>query len=821
MIDAIRQDLRYAGRTFRRSPGFVALAILTMAIGVGANAAIFTIVNAVLLRPLPFPDPDRLVLVSQTNRQTKVSSHDAAPANFLDWRARNRSFAGMAAMRDAAFTLASGDHPERVGGAIVSASIFDVLGVTPAIGRGFQPTDEQPGAPRVVVLSDALWRERFGGRADVLGLVIHLNDEPYTIVGVQRPGIDYPDRAKLWVPPHWAAPDDPLAASADPSGQRSHAYLWVLGRIKPGLTRQQAQADMDAVAATLERDYPNDDLNVGIGMVSLHDELVGDVRPTLVMLFGAVGVLLLIATANVSGLLLARATARHQEIAVRIALGATRGRIVGQLLTESVLLAVAGGGCGVLLAMWMVGPLVALNPGGLGVAEKVHVDATVLLFGLAISTAAGLVFGLAPARQSLRTDVHDALKQSARGGSGTGQRRVRAALVMGEMALSLVLLVAAGLTIRSFVRLQHVPTGFDTDRILTLSVGLPGARYARPLQKADFWERAIASLREIPGVQVVGATSRLPLSGGDSTRGILIDGQAPTPPASADYRTASPAYFRALGIHLVRGRVFAEDDRENRPLVTVISESMARRYWPNVDPIGHHVSIDATKPITIVGVVGDVHHASLEAATQPTFYVPYRQDPWPSMTFVLRAAGPAEASSDDRGATVSRRAGLQASVREAIWGVDKDQPVGALIAMDQRLSGSLARRRFSVTLLLGFGCLAVALAAIGLYGVLAFIVAQRRREIGVRMALGARKRDVVADVMGHGLRLAAAGVAIGLVLALAATRVMTTLLYGTSPTDVATFASVAALLIVVAAAASALPALRASRVDPLIALRDE
>jgi putative ABC transport system permease protein len=804
MIDRLRQDIRYAGRTFRRSPGFAALAMLTIAIGVGANAAIFTIINAVLIKPLPFAEPDRLVLVSQQDRQTKQGFEDASPANFLDWRARNHSFAGLAAQRDAPFVLSAGDHPERLNGAIVTANFFDVLGVAPAIGRGFQARDEGTGAPRAVVLSNGLWRQRFGGRLEVIGQTVRLNDEIHTIVGVMPPGITYPDQAQLWVPPHWAVPDDPLAAGQDPSTQRDHNYFEVLGRIKSSLTTAQAQADMDAVALTLERDYPIIDKNVGVGFMPLRESLVGEVRPALLILFASVGLLLLIATANVSGLLIARATARHQEMAVRVALGATPGRLVGQLLTESVLLAVAGGACGIMLAMWLIEPLVALSPFPLG---HVQVDTNVLVFGFAVSTAAGLLFGLAPARQSMRTNVHEDLKQSARGASGAGQRRVRAALVVSEIALSLVLLVAAGLTIRSFVRLQHVPTGFDSDHVLTLAINLPQARYPMPQQKADFWERTLASLAEVPGIDLVGATSRLPLSGGNSTRGLQIDGHKTTPPAGGDYRTASPEYFRALSIPLIRGRVFRDDDREGRELVVVLSASMAQRYWPNTDPIGRHISVDGVHQIAIVGVVGDVHHASLAAHPRPTFYVPYRQDPWPAMTFALRtAAAPAT---------------LTGSVREAIWRVDKDQPIGTVLTMDQRLSNSLSWQRFNVTLFVVFGAIAMTLAAIGLYGVLAFIVAQRRREIGVRMALGATARDVITDVMGQGMRLAVVGVVVGLALSAGATRLLRTLLFGTSPTDVATFASVAALLILIAAVASALPALRASRVDPLVALRDD
>jgi predicted permease len=806
VTDTLRQDVRYALRTFVRNPGFALLAILTIAIGVGANTAIFSIVNEVLLRPLPFEHPDALVLVSHSNRQTRQNLGNGSPANFLDWRKRSRSFTGLAAYRGAAFTLASTDRPEPVRGALVNANFFDVLGVPPTHGRTFRSDDEGPGAPRVAVLSDGFWRQRFAGRRDIVGQTVRLNDEPHAIIGIMPPGIDFPDDAQLWTPPHWFVPDDPLAAAADPAPQRGHGYLLVLGRIKPGLTRAQVQADMDTVAAGLERDYPDANQNTGVAIRSLHDELVGDVRPTLIMLFTAVGVLLLIATTNVSGLLIARATARHQEMALRVAIGATRKRILGQLLTESVLLAVIGGACGVLLAMWMVTPLAALSPADLGISGEVRIDAMVLLFALGVSTLAGLGFGLAPARQLMDVSIHDDLKQGARGGSSPRQRRTRATLVAAEIALSLVLLVSAGLTIKSFILLQRVPTGFDTDHVLTLNVSLPQTRYPASAQKADFWQRAVESLRTVPGVDAVGATSRLPLSGGNSTRGLTIDGKELTPAAEADYRTASPDYFLALGIPILRGRGFREDDREHRPLVGVISASMAKRYWPNVDPIGHQLAIDDPL-ITIVGVVGDVHHASLEATPRPTLYVPYRQDAWPSMTFALR--------------TTAAPATLAASVRQAIWQVDKDQPVGTVRTMDEQLSRSLSRRRFGVTLLTAFGVIAVALAAIGLYGVLAFIVAQRRREIGVRMALGAQPRDVVADVLGQGLRLALLGVGIGIALALAATRLINSLLFGTSPTDVATFAAVATLLIVVAIAASLVPALRASRVDPLVALRDE
>ena len=809
MIERLSQDLRYATRTFRRAPGFLLLTVLTIGIGVGANAAIFSIVNAVLLRPLPFGRPHELVLLTDSDRRTRQSNGDATPANFLDWRVRQHTLTALAGFRQATFALSGGDRPESVAGSIVNANFFDVLDVKPTLGRTFGPGDEGAGAPRVAVLSDGLWRQRFGSSAAAIGQTLRINDEPHVIVGVMPPEIDYPDKSRAWIPSHWRVPDDPLAARTDPSGQRNHGYFSVVGRVKPGQTIEGAQADLDAVAGSIERDFPATNQFQGVQLTPLRTDLVSDVRQTVLLLFAAVALLLLIATANVSGLLLARAAARHQEMAVRIALGASRARIVAQLLTESLVLAVLGGATGVILAMWLIGPLVAMSPADLGVAGTVTVDRTVLLFGLAVSTFAGLLFGLAPALQLARQDVHGDLKQGARGGVSVGQRRLRAVLVAGEIALSLVLLVGAGLTIRSFAKVQQQPPGFNPDRVLTFGLSLPSARYPTPQQKAEFWQRAIAAVREIPGVEVAGATSRLPLLPGNSTRGLTIRDLPPNAQASAHYRTASPDYFRAMGIPLLRGRVFEEADREGRPLVAVISAAAARRFWPNRDPLGERFSINDPE-ITIVGVVGDVRAAALDAAPQPTVYVPYRQDPWPSMVFTLRF-----------GALDAVDAGIHTSIRAAISGVDKDQPIGAILTMDEQMSKSLTRRRFSVTLLSAFGAIAAALAAIGLYGVLAFIVAQRRREIGVRMALGAQPRDVIADVMGHGLRLAAIGVVIGIAMALAGTRLLRSLLFGTSPTDALTFAAVATLLVIVAAAASLVPALRASRVDPLIALRDE
>ena len=806
-MGTVLQDLKYALRTFRRAPAFTFIALITIAVGIGANASIFSIVDAVLLRPLPYPHADELVLVSQTNRRTKQHLSDATPANFLDWRVRSRSFAGLAAFRDASIITSAADHPERVAGAMVTANFFDVLQVRPTLGRSFVDADERHGAPRVAILGDGFWHRRFGGRADVIGQTVRLDEEPTTIIGVMPPGIDYPDGVDIWVSPHWHVPDDPqLGPDKDPAPQRTHGYFFVLARLKPGVGLKAAQADMDAVSRGLEHDYPDDLQDVGAAVDPLRSDLIGNIRPTVLVLFAAVALLLLIATANVSGLLIARATTRRAEIALRVALGATRGRIIAQLLTESVLLAAAGGACGILLALWLVGPLVALSPDSLTVAGDVRVDTTVLWFTLAVSLAAGIVFGLAPARQLAGGDVQDDLRHAIRGAGSGGQKRLRGALVVAELALSLVLLVAAGLTVRSFIRLQHVSTGFDVENIVTVRLNPPPVRYPTPRQRADFYEEIVSALRAIPGVQLAGATSRLPLTGGNSSRGLTIPGIPATVPTGADYRTASPEYFKTMGIPLLRGRVFTAQDREDRQLVAVISASLAERFWPNRDPIGLQFSIN-DPPITIVGVVGDVHYASLDSPVVPTVYVPYRQDPFPFMTAVVRSPAP--------------YASLASAIRNAVWSVDGDQPVGEIKTMDAQLSNSLSRRRFGVTLLTAFGSIAVVLAAIGLYGVLAFIVAQRRREIGVRMALGASRGAVVSDVLGHGLKLAVLGVGCGLLLSLGLTRAIQSLLYGTSATDVMTFAGVSALLVTVAAFASLAPALRASRVDPITALRED
>jgi putative ABC transport system permease protein len=806
MLESLTRDVRYAIRMLLRAPGFSIVAILTIAVGVGATAGVFSVVNAVLLRPLPFDRPDDLVLVSQQDRRTRMGVGDASPANFLDWRTRNRTLAGMAAMRGASLAFSAGDRPEQVAASIVSANFFDVLGVRASLGRTFQAGDEGPGAARVAILSHEFWRQRFGDRADAVGQVVRIGDEPHTIVGVLPSGLDYPERSQIWIPPHWSVPDDPLVPNEDPKGQRGHGYIRVLARVKPDTSRAAVQADLDAVAAALEREYPAPNANVGIGLVSLRDDLVGDVRPGILMLFAAVGLLLVLATANVAGLLVARATGRQQEMAIRAALGASRPRIVRQLTIESLLLSTVGGAAGVLLAMWIVGPVVYMSPASVLLLQDAVIDARVLVFALLASTSAGILFGLAPVRHVLKLNVHEGLKQTARGSAGPRQRRLRAALAVTQIALSLVLLVSAGLTIKSLIRLQQVPPGFDPSHVLTVRINLPQPRYPAPERRAMFWNAALGKIREIPGVETAGATSRLPLIAGNSSRSLLIDARTP---ATADYRAVTPDYFRAIGIPLLQGRTFEDSDGGRRPPVAVISTSMAAQFWPKGDAVGQHITLGGNPsdpPMTVIGVVGDIRHASLEIAPAATLYAPYRQDPWASMTFAIRTHGDPEAVAE--------------AAREAIWQIDKDQPIRSVATMDDLLASSLAGRRFGAALLSGFGTVAIALAAIGLYGLLAFIVSQQRREIGVRMALGATRGQVVADVVTRGLALACSGVLVGLGVALGVTRLFATMLFGVAPTDAATFATVAALMLIVAIAASAAPAWRAGHIDPLEALRD-
>ncbi|HEX8719431.1 MAG TPA: ABC transporter permease [Pyrinomonadaceae bacterium] len=807
-IGTVWRDLRFGVRTLLKSPAFTVVAVLSLALGIGANTAIFSVVNGILLRPLPYPEPDRIVDVWHTPPQASFPGQrifSVSPANYLDWKQQSRSFEQMAVYQYAGFSLSDGGEPVRVTGAAVSSDLFSVLRSPVGRGRAFSAEEEQPGRDQVVVLGHGLWQRAFGANPDIVGRTVNLNSRGYTVVGVMPPGFEFPEEAELWVPLAWGAEERQTRAI--------HDYT-VVARLKQGVALEQARAEMNTISSRLEQQYPEDNKGWGATVVPLHEDLVGDVRPALLVLFSAVGFVLLIACANVANLMLARGANRRKEIALRIALGATRGRIVRQLLCESVLLAVVGGLLGLLLARWGAQLLVRLSSGSLPHASEVGVDAWALGFTLLVSVAAGALAGIAPALQFSRNEISETLKQgTGRTGGGSVRQRTRRALVVVEVALSLILLVGAGLMIRSFWKLQNVDPGFDTSNALTLRVPLAPPRYAEPQQQLAFHDRVLEQIRALPGVVAAGSTTTLPLTGGGSKQPFTVEGQ-PAPPVAeqplAQTRYVSPDYFRAAGIPVRRGRAFDDRDGDGAPQVVIISEAMARRFFPGQDPVGQrltpsfHLKQGARE---IVGVVGDVKSSGLDAEMAATMYLPYRQSPRPWLSFVVRTA------SDPQG--------LVQPVTRAVYSVDKEQAVTGVRTMEQVLAESLSGRRFNMTLLITFAALALLLAAVGVYGVMSYTVMLRRRELGIRMALGARAGDVLRLVLGQGLALTLVGVAVGLAGAYGLTRLMASLLYGVTATDFLTFGSVSGVIVVVGLLASFLPARRATKVDPLVALRSE
>jgi putative ABC transport system permease protein len=805
------QDIRYAARTLRKNAGFTLVAVAALALGIGANTAIFSVVNAVLLRPLPFEEPGRIVYL------TGRAGADGAPTrvfsypNFLDVKSQARVFEHAAAYGRAQQFLTEGDEPERVQGAYVSAEMFPLLGVGPALGRAFTADEDQPGAPRVVVLGHGLWERRFGSDPSVVGREVQFASGPATVVGVMPRGFKFPveeRQTEFWM----------AFARNVPAGQLSNrgaVFLEVVARLAPGVTHEQARAEADVLARRLAEQHPADNTGLGIVVTPLHESLVGETRTALLILLGAVGLVLLIACANVANLLLARAASRQKEIAVRTALGASRLRIVRQLLTESLLLALAGGALGLLLALWGVDLLAAASPADIPRVGEIGLDPWVLLFTLGTSLVTGVVFGLVPAWQASKAEVHDALKEGGRGSTEGGRGRVRAVLVVSEVALSLVLLVGAGLLLRSFAQLLDVSPGFESRNLLAADVAF-GTTYKEDAQRVAFVREALARASAAPGVRAVGAVDPLPLGGNFTAYSFEVEGRTPARPGEepdAQHRVVTPDYFRAMAIPVRRGRVFAERDDARAPFVVVVNETFVRRYFGGEEPLGRRLRFDTGGGATdnplveIVGVVGDVRHAGLEAPPDPEMYVPFAQSPRARMSFVART------EADPLAAAPALRAALRQ--------LDARQPVYNVRPMEQLLSQSVARRRFNLALLALFASVALALAAVGIYGVMAYTVEQRRHEIGIRLALGAQARDVFRLVVGQGMGLALAGIGLGLVAALAATRLMSSLLYGVSAADPLTYAGIALLLAGVAFAACYLPARRASRVDPMDALRQE
>jgi putative ABC transport system permease protein len=810
------QDLRHAFRGFVKTPGFTAVAVIALALGIGANSAIFSVVRAVLLRPLPFPEPDRLVMIWENHLQSGWHRGLVSPANFLDWKDQSQSFEAMAAYSPRGFNLTVGNETERIRGAVLSGEFFRVLRADPILGRGFLPGDGR-GGDRLALLSHGLWQRRFGSDPRVVGRPITLNSEAYTVIGITPPGFRLAEPVEIWALAKNVVPENPfLPPGVDITKVRGLHFFRVVARLKPGVPDAQAQAEMDAIALRLQSQYPDNNAGQGVEIVSLHESMVGDLRPALLVFLGAVGMVLLIACANVANLLLARAAARQREVAIRTALGAGRLRLIRQFLTESVSLALLGGGAGLLVALWGLDLLVALGPETLLGAGTIQIDGQVLGFTLALSILTGILFGLAPALKSSEAGLRGSLQEGGRGATtGPRARLTRNLLVVTEVALALVLLVGAGLLIKSFARLQRVDLGLDPSGVLTLFSAVPEVRYAEPPQRAEFYRQALERVASLPGVQVAGATTSLPLDGKGSELTFVIEGRPVPPPGQepdSGYHQVSPDFFRALGIPLLQGRFFTEGDARGATGVAIINDTMARRHWPGEDPLGRRISFgtnERNEPewLSIVGVVGDVRYEGLHAEVTPDVYVSYLQAPSRAMTLVVRA--------------VIDPASLASAVRREVQSIDPEVPLHHVRTMREVLSDSIATRRFNMILLASFAAVAALLAAVGLYGVMAYSVTQRTHEIGVRMALGARRRDVLRMVVGQGMALALIGVVLGLGIALATTRVLRNLLFGVTVTDAGTFAGVALLLASVALLACYVPARRATKVEPMIALRYE
>ena len=803
-MDSFLKDIRYGIRSLLKRPGFAAVAVITLALGIGANSAMFSVVNAVLLRPLSYPESDRIVLLEGVNPPQGITQSNMSIPDFADWQEQNQVFEQIAGFVTGGSLLTSGDETERVRGTDVTADFFPLFRTNALKGRALQADDSQKGRESVVVLSYGLWQRRFGADQNIVGSKVILDGKNATVVGVMPHGFDYPAQSELWVP-------FPVDAAEE---RRDNRYVSVITRLKPGVTLSQAQAQLDTINQRLAQAYVETNSGWNVRLTNLQESLVGAMRSSLLVLLGAVAFVLLIACANVANLLLARATARQKEIAVRTALGASRWRVIRQLLTESVLLSFAGGALGLLLSVWLTKLFIAVSPPNTPRFDEIKPDARVLAFTLALTIITGLVFGLAPALQASRTDLHGRLKEGGRSGSGgASHNRLRSLMMVSEIALSFMLLVGAGLLIKSFMRLREVSPGFNSDNVLTMRVSLLPAKYAQGEPRVQLLRQAIERLTAIPGVQSAGAVLSLPL-GGDTFnvgRSLIREGHPATPEESSNaaYLVATPDYFRTLQIPTIRGRAFTDQDTEQNPKVVIVNETMARQLWPGESPIGKHFTIwrDEKFPREIVGVVSDTK-ASLDAEAGPQMYVPYAQDSgWGGMSLVIRTNGEPTA--------------MTAAVRNEIRTLEKGIPIFNVKTMNDVLLTSVGPRRTPMLLLSAFAGVALLLAMIGIYGVTAYYVTQRTQEIGIRMALGAQMRDVVKLVLKNGMALALIGVVVGLAGAFALTRLMTSLLFGVKATDGVTFAAVSLCLLVTALIACYLPARRATKVDPLVALRYE
>ena len=806
-METIFKDCRFGLRMLVKNPALSAVAIIALMLGIGANSAIFSVVNAVLLKPLPYDESNRLMWLGE--RSQVLDDMSISYPNFQDWRSQNEVFEGIAVYRRQSLNLTGQAEPERLEGGLVSADLFPLLRVQPELGRVFTSDEDKPGAEPVAVLSHSLWQRRFGGDRGIIGQAITLSDKQYAVIGVMPAGFQFPTRVELWMP------------AGQESGSKSwvqrgnHPGLYAIARLKPGVTVEQARSDMDSVAVQLERQYPDSNAGARITVRPYLEQIVRDIRPALLVLLGAVGFVLLIACANVANLLLARAASRQKEISIRVALGAGRLRLLRQLLTESVILALVGAGLGLVLAKVGVNLIVAAYPDSIPRSGSIGLDVPVVVFTALVAIGTGLLFGLVPALHSSKPDLNDSLKDAARGSSGgVGRARLRSILVVSEVALSVVLLIGAGLMLRSFYTLIQVDPGFKTDRLLTFNVNLPPAKYKEQDQMIRFYRQSLDRLKQVPGIQVAGLASGLPLGNNGNQTSFLPVG-VPEPPASeiplTEVALVSPDYFSAMRMPLLSGRGFTEQDNKDSPKVMVVDKLFAERYWPGEDAVGKRVLFERDPnipPTTVIGVVGRVKMEGLDTDSgRVQSYFPYTQNTWNGMTFVVR--------------TSTEPSSIAGVAREQIQAVDSGLPIYGVQTMEKIRSDSLAPQRLNLILLGLFAGIALSLAAVGIYGVMSYSVTQRTHEMGIRMALGASSLDVVGIVLKSGMGFALGGVTIGAAAAMGVTRLMSGLLFGVSSQDPLTFVTISGLLILVASVAAYLPARRATRVDPIDALRYE
>jgi len=807
MIRDLLQDTRYGARMLRKSPGLTSVAVLSLALGMGAISTIFSFVNGIMLRPLPYPESERLVLVDETAFKRGSPSMNVSYPNFLDWREQNHSFEDIGCYSTGGFIIApggGGTEPEQLKGAFVTQGLFEILKVAPILGRTFTAEEDQPDHDLVVILSYGLWQRRFGSDPNILGQTLLLNNRPRVVIGIMPKGFQFPEVAEAW---------GPLALTPKLFTRTDHGLLSI-ARLKPGVTLEQAQAEMISIASNIEAQNPVTNEGLSVSLASLRAGLVGDYKKALLILLGVVAFVLLIACVNVANLLLARGAARQKEIAIRAALGANRRRIFRQLLTESLLLGLISGALGLMLALWGMDLLLSAIPIDIPFWMKFDLDGRVLGFTAACSLLTGFVFGTAPALEASNPDLNETLKEGGRSGAGGGRHRLRSLLVVAEIALSLVLLVGAGLMMRSFMSLQHVDAGINTEGVLTMYIALPGAKYRPPEKRAAFFSQLLERVRSIPGVQSAGTNSGLPLAGNNWGRSLTVEGfpvlsvgEAP----AINHCVISPDYFKAMGIAILKGRDFDERDSRDAAKVTIIDERLAREYWPDQDPLGKRIRFgppeDNEPWHTIVGVVREVKHNRLDASTRMSVYLPFDQIPIGGSSLAIRSSGRPES--------------LTGAVRAQLKELDPDLPLTEVRPMTEVVARSVWQPRLYTALFGVFAAVALILAAVGIYGVMSYAVTQRTREIGLRMALGAQKQDVLKLVVGHGVVITAIGIGAGLAAAVGLTRLMSSLLFGVTATDPLTFAAVSVVLAGVALGACFVPAMRAAKVDPMVALRYE